>query len=57
MHFSDGGIGRYDVVVGADGIWSSLRESVDPGCRPRQLAQTPRRDRTRSMPTTLRDLP
>ncbi|MFE5922333.1 hypothetical protein [Streptomyces sp. NPDC056468] len=41
MHFSDGGIGRYDVVVGADGIWS-----------------TSRRDRTRSMPTTLRgDLP
>ncbi|MFF2518408.1 FAD-dependent oxidoreductase [Streptomyces sp. NPDC058086] len=37
--FSDGGTGRYDVVVGADGIRSGLRESVDPAAGTRYLGQ------------------
>ncbi|WP_191971765.1 FAD-dependent oxidoreductase [Streptomyces luteolifulvus] len=39
VEFSDGGRGRYDVVVGADGIRSSLRESVDPAAGARFLGQ------------------
>ncbi|MFC5213304.1 FAD-dependent oxidoreductase [Streptomyces coerulescens] len=39
VDFSDGGVGRYDVVVGADGIRSSLRESVDPAAGTRYLGQ------------------
>ncbi|WP_265565394.1 FAD-dependent oxidoreductase [Streptomyces hygroscopicus] len=39
VEFSDGGSGRYDVVVGADGIRSGLRESVDPAARARYLGQ------------------
>ncbi|AZM61349.1 MULTISPECIES: FAD-dependent oxidoreductase [unclassified Streptomyces] len=41
--FSDGTSGRYDVVVGADGIRSGLRESVDPAARTRPLGQLSRR--------------
>ncbi|MGP3947341.1 FAD-dependent oxidoreductase [Streptomyces sp. 7N604] len=39
VEFSDGGSGRYDVVVGADGIRSGLRESVDPAAGARYLGQ------------------
>ncbi|MGW7383068.1 FAD-dependent oxidoreductase [Streptomyces sp. NPDC054794] len=39
VEFSDGGSGRYDVVVGADGIRSGLRESVDPAAGTRYLGQ------------------
>ncbi|MFE5922314.1 FAD-dependent oxidoreductase [Streptomyces sp. NPDC056468] len=39
VDFSDGGSGRYDVVVGADGIRSGLRESVDPAAGTRYLGQ------------------
>ncbi|MDH2388992.1 FAD-dependent oxidoreductase [Streptomyces sp. HNM0663] len=37
--FTDGGTGRYDVVVGADGIRSDLRESVDQAAGTRYLGQ------------------
>ncbi|TFE37104.1 FAD-binding protein [Streptomyces sp. ICN441] len=37
--FSDGGIGRYDVVVGADGIRSHVRQWVDPTAGARYLGQ------------------
>ncbi|MFF3691386.1 FAD-dependent oxidoreductase [Streptomyces sp. NPDC002187] len=39
VKFSDCGTGRYDVVVGADGIRSDLRESVDPVTGARYLGQ------------------
>ncbi|WP_191971337.1 FAD-dependent monooxygenase [Streptomyces luteolifulvus] len=39
VEFSDGGSARYDVVVGADGIRSSLRELVDPAAAARYLGQ------------------
>ncbi|MEV0185934.1 FAD-dependent oxidoreductase [Streptomyces sp. NPDC050625] len=39
VEFSDGGSGHYDVVVGADGIRSNLRESVDPAAGTRRLGQ------------------
>ncbi len=37
--FTDGSTGRYDVVVGADGIHSSMRQLVFGGIRPRALGQ------------------
>lgn len=39
VEFSDGETGRYDVVVGADGIHSGLREYVDPAAATRFLGQ------------------
>ncbi|AVZ71593.1 hypothetical protein SLUN_04665 [Streptomyces lunaelactis] len=39
VEFSDGRSGRYDVVVGADGIRSDLRELVDPATGARYLGQ------------------
>ncbi|MGW3152398.1 FAD-dependent monooxygenase [Streptomyces sp. NPDC001177] len=39
VDFSDGRSGQYDLVVGADGIRSSLRESVDPASAARYLGQ------------------
>lgn len=39
VEFIDGKTGRYDVVVGADGIRSSLREYVDPAAATRYLGQ------------------
>ena len=38
--FSDGSEGRYALVVGADGIRSALRESLNPGFRTRHSGQT-----------------
>ena len=37
--FSDGSTGNYDLVVGADGIHSSIRQLVFGGIRPRHLGQ------------------
>jgi FAD-dependent urate hydroxylase len=37
--FSDGSSGAYDLVVGADGIHSSIRKLVFGGTQPRQLGQ------------------
>jgi 2-polyprenyl-6-methoxyphenol hydroxylase-like FAD-dependent oxidoreductase len=37
--FGDGSSGAYDVVVGADGIHSSVRQLVFSGIRPRHLGQ------------------
>ena len=37
--FSDGSTGTYDIVVGADGIHSSIRQLVFGGIRPRHLGQ------------------
>jgi 2-polyprenyl-6-methoxyphenol hydroxylase-like FAD-dependent oxidoreductase len=38
--FSDGSKGRYTLVVGADGVRSTLREELNPGFRPRYSGQT-----------------
>jgi hypothetical protein len=48
--FCDGGSGRHDVAVGADGIRSSLRESVDPAAGARFLGQVCRRSLTDDTP-------
>ena len=37
--FADGSTGNYDLVVGADGIYSSIRRLVFGGIRPRHLGQ------------------
>jgi 2-polyprenyl-6-methoxyphenol hydroxylase-like FAD-dependent oxidoreductase len=37
--FADGSTGHYDVVVGADGIYSSIRQLVFGDARPRHLGQ------------------
>ena len=37
--FADGSTGTYDLVVGADGIHSSIRQLVFGGIRPRHLGQ------------------
>jgi 2-polyprenyl-6-methoxyphenol hydroxylase-like FAD-dependent oxidoreductase len=39
VRFSDGSTGAYDVVVGADGIYSSVRRIVFPGTVPRHVGQ------------------
>lgn len=40
VHFSDGSSGRYDLVVGADGLYSSVRQHVFPeASKPRYTGQ------------------
>ena len=39
MSLSDGSVGDYDVLVGADGIHSSVRRLVFDGVRPRHVGQ------------------
>jgi 2-polyprenyl-6-methoxyphenol hydroxylase-like FAD-dependent oxidoreductase len=40
VRFTDGAIGRYDLVVGADGIYSKVRSlAFDPGLKPRFTGQ------------------
>lgn len=39
VEFSDGSSGRYDVVVGADGVHSELRRLVNPHAEPRYGGQ------------------
>lgn len=46
VEFSDGGIGHYDVVVGADGINSELRARVSPAAETRYVGQICWRFRT-----------
>ena len=39
VDFADGSTGKYDLVVGADGIHSTIRQLAFGGIRPRQLGQ------------------
>lgn len=39
VRFTDGGERRYDLVLGADGIYSAMRERLFPGVHPAQTGQ------------------